>query len=211
MRVIREKSTFIFKSDNRVPDIYGGKVEDSQEAANLMTEQSSNRPNYECNAVTTHRASNGPLAFLLSLIGGILITIGAVVGNSLGFFVGPFGYGPFGGFMGGYGGMMGGYYYGSGYVGFGPAMMGGFYGGNPTYSNSGYAPAVAGFAIIGAVAGIIVLAAALYMRSRPVSDYKTLGALILVFSITGLVTVGGVFLIGGVLGVIGGILALLVK
>ena len=194
-----------------MPDIYCGKVENSQEATNFMTEQSSNQPNNERNATTTHHSSNGPLAFLFSLIGGILITIGAVVGNSLGFFGAPFGYGPYGGFMGGYGGMMGGYYYGGDYGGFGPGMMGGFYGSNPTHGNSGYAPALAVFAIVGAVAGIIVLAAALYMRSRPVSDYKTLGALILVFSIIGLVTVGGVFLIGGVLGVIGGVLALLVK
>lgn len=156
--------------------------------------------------------SNQYLAFVLSLIGGILITLGAVLGTSIGIIGGPYGYGPFGGMMGGYGGilggMMGGYYYGGGYGGIGPGMMSGFYGGYYGSLGNYYTPLILGLTVIGLVAGIIVLVAALYMRNRPVSEARMLGVIILVFSIIGIVTVGGFFLIGGVLGIVGGIIAL---
>lgn len=147
----------------------------------------------------------------LSLVAGVLITVGAVLGGSLGFMGVPYGYGGFAGWMGGYGGMMGGllggYDYG-GYGAMGPGMMRGFYGGYGSYGNYSYTPAIFGLTAVGLAAGIVVLAAALYMRGRPVGEVRTLGAIVLVFSIIGLVTVGGVFLLGGVLGIVGGMIAL---
>ncbi len=142
---------------------------------------------------------NNPLAFVLSLIGGIVIVLGGLLGASFGFIGGPFGYGEmmggYGGFMGG---MMGGYY--------GPGMMGGFYGG---YGFESYAPWLFGLTVIGLVSGVVVLVSALYMQNKPLSEGRTAGTIILVFSIIASLTVGGFFLIGGVLGIIGGVLALL--
>ena len=122
------------------------------------------------------------VAFVLSLIGGVLIAIGSVVGMGLGLMGRPFFWG-MGGFMGGYG-MMGGYYYGS----------------------NAYYGMMYGLESLGLVVGALVIIFALLMRSKP-ADRKTYGVLILVFSLISLVGMGG-FFIGAILGIVGGVLAL---
>ncbi len=122
-------------------------------------------------------------AFLLSLIGGVLMLLSGVVMGvwfSLGMPV-------FGGMMGGMGSMMGGYTGMMGSVGFG----------------SGFFSLVL---VFGLVSGVVVLVGAFMLRSRP-REAATWGVLILVFSLVSLVGMGG-FFIGAVLGLVGGILAL---
>ena len=137
------------------------------------------------NKATQARETSADAAFALSLIGGIVITIGSVFGMGLGVVGRPFFWG-MGGMMGGYyGGMMGGgYYYGTG----------GYYG--MMYALEG----------VGLIAGVLVIIFALMMRSRP-ADRHTYGALVLAFSLISFVGMGG-FLIGAVIGLVGGILAL---
>jgi hypothetical protein len=62
------------------------------------------------------------------------------------------------------------------------------------------------FSVLGLVSGIVIVASALMLQNRP-SEAKTWGTLILVFSVVSLFGMGG-FLIGAILGIIGGILAL---
>ena len=146
-----------------------------------VNDQNIRNPQEQQNAKRNN--NNADLAFALSLIGGLLIVIGSALGMSWIFTGYPL-YG--GGMMGGYGGgMMGGGYYGN--------MM---YGGGFGF-----------VAVIGLVAGIVILVSAFLLRARPQSDRKTFGTLILVFSIVSLIGLGG-FVIGAVLGIIGGILAL---
>ena len=59
---------------------------------------------------------------------------------------------------------------------------------------------------IGMVSGIIVLVAAILLRTKP-KDYQTWGILILIFSIISLFGMGG-FFIGSIVGIVGGALAL---
>ena len=125
------------------------------------------------------------LAFVLSLIGGILITLGSVVGMGLVAMGRPF--------FWGMGGMMGYYNY--------PYMMGGYQYGSYSYYGMMY-----GFESLGLIAGILVIVFALLVRSRP-SDRRIFGALVLVFSLISFAGMGG-FFIGALLGVIGGVLAL---
>jgi hypothetical protein len=139
----------------------------------------------ESAAKSTSTQTSPDIAFLLSLIGGILITIGSAVGMGLGVIGRPF--------FWGMDGMMGDYY---NY----PYMMGGYYGSN-IYFGMMY-----GLEAVGIITGILVIIFAVLMRSRP-TDRKTYGVLILVFSLISLVGMGG-FFIGAVLGVIGGVLAL---
>lgn len=63
-----------------------------------------------------------------------------------------------------------------------------------------------GMAALGLVSGIVVLVAAVLLRSRP-REHTTWGALILVFSILSFSGMGG-FLIGAVIGIIAGALSL---
>jgi hypothetical protein len=60
--------------------------------------------------------------------------------------------------------------------------------------------------VFGLASGIIVLASAVMLRTSP-SQYKTWGVLILVFSILSFVGLGG-FVVGAILGVVGGIMTL---
>ncbi len=129
----------------------------------------------------THESSTDA-AFVLSLIGGIVVTLGSVFGMGLGAMGRPFFWG-MGGMMGGFG-MMGGYYYGS----------------------SGYYGIMYGLEAVGLIAGVLMIVFAALMRSRP-ANKKTYGALILAFSLISLVGMGG-FFIGAIIGLIGGILAL---
>jgi len=67
-------------------------------------------------------------------------------------------------------------------------------------------PIFTNMVVIGAVSGAIVLLSALMMSSRPSESYKW-GVLVLIFSILSFFGMGG-FLIGAVLGIVGGILAI---
>jgi hypothetical protein len=130
--------------------------------------------------ITMAEETSGDGAFLLSLIGGVLILLGGfvVLGVALIGFSGMT-------FMGSMMGHMEGY------------MMGGF-------GLFGWLGSVV--ALIGIASGIIVLYGAFTLRSRP-KERTTWGALILAFSLISLLGSGG-FLIGAILGILGGILAL---
>jgi hypothetical protein len=120
-------------------------------------------------------------AFILSLIGGLLTLVGSAVVMMWAFNGTPVWSGAMGNMMGSYGGMMSG--------------MG--------FSGTNF---FAGMAIFGVLAGILVLAGAFLLYSRP-EHASTWGAMILTFSILGLSGMGG-FFIGAIVGIIGGILAL---
>lgn len=92
-----------------------------------------------------------------------------------------------------HGGMMGGYY----------GMMGGYYGMMQGFGSSAWFYALAA---IGLISGIVILVGAIMVYTQP-SKASTWGALILIFSILGFFGMGGFFL-GGILGVVGGILAM---
>ncbi len=94
----------------------------------------------------------------------------------------------FGGMMGGFGGIMGGCYGG---------MMGGF------RVPSGF---MGGLSLLGLVSGIVVIIGALMLNARP-AEHTKWGTIILVFSIIGLLGMGGFFIVA-ILGIVGGALAL---
>lgn len=122
------------------------------------------------------------LAFLLSLIGGLIILVFGIV-SSLWFFYGGAVWGDFGdmwsGMMGGYHGMMGSFGFPLGFMG--------------------------GFSLVGLVSGIIVVIGALMLNMRP-HEQTAWGLLILIFSVISFLNMGG-FFIGGILGVVGGAFA----
>ena len=89
--------------------------------------------------------------------------------------------------------LSGGYGYGYGYGG----MMGGF---------GGMMGGWGGLWFIGLIAGIVVIICALMLNAQP-AEHTTWGTLILVFSIVSFFGMGG-FLIGALLGIAGGALAL---
>ena len=128
------------------------------------------------------RIRSTEFAFALSLISGIVMVTGSVIYISL-FYSGRHYYY---GMMGGFGMYDGGYQY----------MMNGY----------GFTQFISGFALVGLVAGIVVMIFALLLQTAS-KDRKTWGILILVFSIAGLLGIGG-FYIGPVLGIVGGALAL---
>ena len=121
--------------------------------------------------------------FVLSLIAGLLILSG--VGMMMTFSYGA----PYYGMMGGYYGMMNGYY----------GMMQGFGGGGWFY----------GAAAVGLIAGVVVLVGAIMIYARPNSS-SPWGLLVLVFSILSFFGMGG-FFIGAILGIAGGVLAMVWK
>jgi hypothetical protein len=123
--------------------------------------------------------------FVLSLIAGVLILAGGVA--MLGYSSGPYG-----GMMGGYSGMMGG---NSG------SFMSGYYG-----MMQGFGGWFYGFAVIGIIAGVIVLVGAIMMYDRP-RQAAMWGALVLAFSVLSFFGAGG-FFVGAILGIAGGILTL---
>jgi hypothetical protein len=130
--------------------------------------------------------SSSNVAFILSLIGGILILIGGLA-SSMWFMLGG---SNFWGMMNGYGGMMGG-------LGW---MMGGY--GFPF----GF---MAGFSLVALVSGILVIFGALMLESRP-AERMTWGVVIMVFSIISFVGMGG-FVLGALLGISGGVFAMSVR
>jgi len=122
-------------------------------------------------------------AFVLSLISGVLMIINSVLSvimiTSYSMNFGFLG-GMMGGMMGGFTGMMGGF-------GFPFGLM-------------------IGFMIVGIVAGIIVLIGAFMLNSRP-SEHLAWGIVILIFSVISFLGMGG-FIIGAILGIAGGALAI---
>jgi hypothetical protein len=125
-------------------------------------------------------------AFLMSLIGGVLILIGSLIVLGFGLF-GPLGVG-YVGYVGYMGPMMG-------------RMMGGF---GPPWMFSGVL--IIAVSIIGIASAVIVIYGAFSVRDKPTTR-TTCGALILAFSLISLLSLGG-FLVGAVLGTLGGILAM---
>jgi len=130
------------------------------------------------------------MAFVLSLIGGILILLGGGMMSLIRsfWFPAPYEFGMMGGFRG-WGGMMG-----YGYLGYGYGLMGGL----------GFGL----FGILGVIFGAIVIIGAIMLNSKP-EQHSTWGILIVIFSVLGVFggAMGG-FGIGLVLGVIGGVLAI---
>jgi Family of unknown function (DUF6114) len=144
-------------------------------------------------AVSSTRSSTQPRAdfgLVFSLIGGLLITFDSLVGVSYAMMGRPYFWG-MGGMMSGYSNFMGG-------------MIGGYYGNN--YYSSGFYGMMTRFELLGLISGLLILAFAILMKSRPV-DRKTFGILVLAFPLVSLIGTGG-FLIGSILGIIGGVLAL---
>ena len=77
------------------------------------------------------------------------------------------------------------------------------YTGNPGALAAGFVGAIA---VFGLICGIIVTMSAVLMRLKP-AQRQTWGILVLVFSILGFFGFGG-FIVGSILGIVGGILAL---
>ncbi len=116
------------------------------------------------------------VAFILSLIGGILmLLVGGVF--STWFMFGGLG---MRGMMGGFQGMMGS-------LGIPFGFMSGFF-------------------LVGLVSGVLVMIGALMLNTRP-TEHTAWGIIILVFSAISILGMGG-FLIGAILGIIGGALAI---
>jgi len=144
-------------------------------------------------------------AFVLSLLAGIFILLGggmpSMMGLRFGVYQGQYPYPN-------YGGMMSGYNYGG--YGWMFNMMNG-YGGYGMMRELGLGGGFGFMGILGVVFGVIVIvsAAMLYNRS---DEHTTWGALILIFSIlSAFGSMMGGFGIGFVLGIIGGVLAILWK
>lgn len=118
-------------------------------------------------------------AFVLSLIGGSLIVFQDVLSVIM---LTSFGvnFGVMGSMMSGFTGMMGSF-------GFPFGLM-------------------TGFMLVGLISGILVLVSALMLSLRPLEHFAW-GIVILVFSIISFLGIGG-FVIGAVLGIIGGVFTL---
>ncbi len=125
--------------------------------------------------------SSFSIAFVLSLMGGILILMSGFV-SSVWFMMGGSNFWGMmgGGMMDGWGRMMGGYGFPFGFMGW--------------------------FSIVTLVAGILVIIGAIMLNARPV-EHLTWGIIILIFSIVSFIGMGG-FVLGGLLGIAGGALAL---
>ena len=120
-------------------------------------------------------------AFVLSLIGGLVITIGSVIEVLLLNFVS----------------------YQSTFYGMGPGMMSGY----GMYNwGVGWMTTLS---IVALVFGIIVLMGALMLNTRPTQNV-TWGIIVLVFSVASFVGMGG-YMIGAILGIAGGAIALSYK
>ncbi len=116
---------------------------------------------------------------MLSFIGGLIILLGGIV-STIWFVYGGAAWGDFGGmwsgFLGGYHGMMGS-------LGFPFGFMG-------------------GFSLIGLICGAIIVISAWMFNVRP-EEQNAWAILIIIFSVISFLNMGG-FMIGGILGLIGG-------
>ena len=85
-------------------------------------------------------------------------------------------------------------------------MMNGYYGMMQGFGGGGW---FYGAAAVGLIAGIVVLVGAVMIYARP-NNSSTWGLLVLVFSIPSFFGMGG-FFIGAILGIVGGVLAMVWK
>ncbi len=137
------------------------------------------------------------IAFILSLLAGILILVGGVLATGW-FMVWQYGYTGYDGMRGD--GMMG----ASGFGGMMNSLMGGYRNMMTAFGLPiGY---MAGLSFVGLVAGTILIVCALMLRTRP-AEHVTWGAIIVIFSIISFLGMGG-FYIGALLGIAAGALAL---
>jgi len=83
---------------------------------------------------------------------------------------------------------------------------GGMMGGYEWMMGPGFASMMIGLSITGIISGALVILGAIMMSNRP-SESSKWGVLVLVFSLVSLFGMGG-FLIGAILGIIGGVLAI---
>ncbi len=114
------------------------------------------------NEVSTSSMHN--TAFILSLIGGIVIVLGSSIAVVLAAFGSPYGI----------------------YYGMGSGMMGGYW--------FGYGSAwMWGLALVSLVCGILVLTGAIMLKAQP-QNQASWGTVVLVFSIASLVGMGGYFI-----------------
>ena len=120
---------------------------------------------------------------LLGLIAGIFILLGAIVMSMLAFGTASM--------MGSMGGTMSG-------------MMSNMYAGMSMGIMMGFAPALT---IIGIASGVMVILGSVMIYTHP-SKSRLWGAIILAFSVVSIIGGMGGFLVGLVLGVVGGVLAL---
>ena len=104
------------------------------------------------------------IAFILSLIGGLVIVVGGIISVLLSFYGSPYGT----------------------YYGMGMGMMRGFGFG---YSSTWFA----GLSIVALVCGIIVVVGAIMLNARPTERF-TWGIIVLVFSIGSFIGMGGYFI-----------------
>ena len=119
------------------------------------------------------------VAFILSLVGGLLIFVGSAV-SIVWFSVGS---APFGGYWG---------------------MMSGWHGMTGSY---GFAyDYLLVLSVLGLACGVIVVVGGFMLSLRPL-EHVTWGVLVVVFSAISFVSMGGWF-VGAILGVVGGALAL---
>jgi hypothetical protein len=119
-------------------------------------------------------------AFILSLIGGLIILVGGVIGSIWYLFGGTSYGGIWGCMMGSWHGMMGGFGFPYGYM--------------------------AGFSLAGLVSGLIVVVGGVMLNVQPAA-HTSWGILILVFSIISFIGMGR-FFIGAIVGIIGGAFAI---
>ncbi len=122
-------------------------------------------------------------AFILSLVGGILILLGSGV-TWMWVISGGF---DFGDMMNGVGHMMGGYQDMMDSLGFPSGFM-------------------TGLPLLGVISGIVVITSAIMLNAQP-GAHMTWGTIILVFSVISFMSMGG-FWIGALLGIAGGAIAL---
>lgn len=119
-------------------------------------------------------------AFVLSLIGGVVIVLASVF-DVISFFSSPYGFSGLWGMMG---------------------MMGGYYGFGYGYNTGLFF----GLSVAALVSGIIVLVGAILMNIRPM-ERTAWGIVVLIFSLVSFLGGGGYF-IGAILGIAGGAVAL---
>ncbi len=125
-------------------------------------------------------------AFIMSLVGGIVILVASIV-NLVWFLSGEQNFGGFGNYMRGF--------------------MDGNHNFMGSYANSnGF---LAGISVVALVCGVIVLIGALMLRVQP-RDHTIWAIVIVVFSIVSFVGMGGYF-IGAILGLIGGVFELSIR
>jgi hypothetical protein len=103
-------------------------------------------------------------AFILSLIGGLIITIGSAIAAFLSAFGSPY----------------------ETYYGMGPGMMGSYW---FSYESGWFV----GFSIVSLVLGILVVIGAIMLNARP-AEHITWGIIVLVFSIASFIGMGGFFI-----------------